>query len=117
MINEAKRADPEADFLLAEHYVRRGAQVVAEFEILIDGLDSPVAGFLGAQVVDGVLVEPDLASVRLQHAAQYLDERALACPVVADQSNDLPRVEIYRHAGQRAHTAKELGNPNAPYDG
>ena len=76
----------------------------------MNGLDSPATGFLWGQVVDQMFVKAELTAVRLQKTTQDLDSaaRALARPVVADQSNDLSRMEVHRHASQRADAAKEF---------
>src|SRR5262249_4686214 len=116
VIDESKGAKSEANPFLAEHDISRGAEIVAEFKILVDRLDAPVAGFLWSQVIDQVFVKPELAAVGLQKTAQDFDERAFAGSVVADQSDDLPRMEVQRHAGQRTDAAKELCNLGAPYD-
>ena len=55
-------------------------------------------------------VDLDRPGVRLVHAREDLDERALARAVLADQRVDLARAEVERHVGQRLGRRERLGH-------
>ena len=55
--------------------------------------------------VHRLAVEPDLALVRVQGARERLDQRRLAGAVVADDGEDLARVELEVGAVDGGHVA------------
>ena len=75
---------------------------------LVHGLDARLAGVHRALEVHDLAVEPDLARVRDQRAAQGLDQAGLARAVVTDDREDLAGVELEVAAGDRGDLAVAL---------
>src|SRR5205823_3357692 len=102
----AERVGPT--YLAAEEDVRRDVERRRDGEILIDGLDPGTARVAGGPEVHGLGVEQDLALVRLDRARERLDQRRLAGAVVADDREDLLRIELEVSASQREDVAVAL---------
>ena len=89
---EAERSSPAG--LAAEEDVGGDVQRRRDREILVDRLDPGSSGLAWRVETHPVAVEADLSVVRLQRARQGLDQRRLAGAVVADDRDDLARVEL-----------------------
>jgi len=75
--------------LPVEEEVLRDRQLWDESEVLVDGLDAETARVGNRPERHLLALDVDLAGVGRLEAAQDLHERALACPVVANQAEHL----------------------------
>jgi hypothetical protein len=116
LVREGERPDPEPDGFLPERDVRRSVQVVAQREILVDGLDPEPPSFVGRQALDLLFADPELTRVGVMQAAEQLDQRRLAGPVVAHQPEDLVRIDVERDPAQRLNAAEPLDHVDAAND-
>src|SRR5262249_23543202 len=107
-VEERDRPDPEPPRLVPEHDVRDRVEVVAQREVLVDGLDPERAGARRRERRQLLLSEPELATVGLVDPAEDVDERALAGAVVAAQRDDLAGVDGERDAVERLQPAEPL---------
>ena len=109
VVEEAELAEEAAARdLAAEEQVGGGVEVGGEREVLVDGLDAERAGLERRGDRHRPALEEDLAGVGRLDARQALHERALAGAVVADERDDLARVDGEVRAAQRAHAAEPL---------
>ena len=77
-------------------------------EILVDGLDSGSPSVARGTEMHPLAVEADLALVRLERPRECLDQRRLAGAVVADDREDLVRVQLEVGPVQRHDVAVAL---------
>ena len=87
------RAGPGRDLLAPEEEVGDDVEVVAEGEVLVDGRDPQVGRVLRFGDRDLLAVEADRAGVGAVDAGDRLHHRRLAGAVVADEADDLARVD------------------------
>src|SRR5215217_765160 len=87
------------------------AQVVEQGEVLVDGLDPELAGVGGGGASQRHPVQLHGALVQAVHAADALDQRGLAGPVVAEEREDLAGVDVEVDAVERDHRAEALAGP------
>ena len=78
--------------------------------MLVDGGDAMLLGDDRVAHDHFLALEDDLATVRLMHAGQGLDERGLARAVLADEGMDLSGAQIELHAVQRLDAREYLGD-------
>ena len=107
------RERPRLGELTAEVEVRDDVEVVAQRQILVDGLDPEPVGV--ARVADRHLpaleaVAPAVGGLR---AGDGLDQRGLAGAVVAHERDDLARVDLEVDVGERLDGAEALRDPDA----
>ena len=88
------------DLLPAEEHVLDDVEVVAQGQVLVDGLDPEGGRVPRALELDGPALPQDLAAVGLVDARDALDEHRLAGPVVADQGRDLARGHVEGDVGE-----------------
>ena len=98
-IDECERAQAKLHGLLAERDIGARVEVVAECEVLVDGLD-PVPRAPRRQALHLLLADPQLSGIGIVDSARDLDDGALSGPVVADQTEDLARIDVERDASQ-----------------
>ncbi len=103
--------------LTAEHEVLGDRKVRHERELLEDRHDPGVDRPGRVTVRRGLAVPGDRAGVRLLHAAQHLDHRALARAVLAKQGVDLARLACEIGVVERDHAAESLGDSCCRKDG
>ena len=84
------------------------SRVSTSGEVLVHGLDAEAAGELGRERLLQRAVDVDLAGVRAVRAGDALDERRLAGAVVADEPEDLARVQREADVAERADGAVRL---------
>ena len=75
-------------------------------QVLVHHLDAEVLGLPRTGQVQLPTLEVDLTLVQVEVARQRLDERRLAGTVVADQSDDLPGLDVEIGVVQRADVAE-----------
>ena len=95
--------------LAAEEHVLHRVQVGGEGQVLVHHLHPERGRFLGRGDGDPLPPEVDLSLIERQVSGQCLDERGLACAVVADDGNDLGRVDIKVGSGERPNVAEASG--------
>src|SRR5579885_801859 len=118
LVDEAQFPEQSRQWDLApEVEVRRRVELRGEREILVDDLDPQLACCDRAADRDGAALEQDLAAVRLMDPRERLYERALAGAVVADECDDLTRIDAEVGAAQRAHAAETFDNLACLEDG
>ena len=93
--------------LAAEEHVHVHGLLVGEGEVLVDDLDTELAGARGVGGLGEVAVDVDLPGGRRVDAGDQLDQGGLAGAVVADQRDDLTAVQGQAEVGDR-HDAAEL---------
>jgi hypothetical protein len=95
-IQKFERPQLESNGLLTKHDVCCGVKIVTEREMLIYGFDSKLPRTRWADVLYFHLSKPDRTFVRLLDAAQDFNQGAFARPVLANQSEHLPRENVER---------------------
>src|SRR5258708_8494054 len=100
IVEQLERAEP-ALFLAPEEDVGRGAEIVAESEVLVDDLDAFAARLDRLAEMHVLARDLDLAAARRKVAGDDLDQGRLAGAVVAHQPDDLPRLHREIAAGPR----------------
>ena len=100
---------PGHDLLPAEEHIGPDAQVRRQRQVLVDGLDAGRASLDRGPEADLLPVQQDRPRCRLQRARDQVDQGRLTGPVVPDQPDDLPRVQLHVHIAQRVHAAVALG--------
>ena len=103
------RASPAQ--LPTEEDVGRDVERWGDCEVLIDGLDPGSSSVAGRAEVRALTVEADLTFVRLQRARERFDQRRLAGTVVADDCENLARVELQVRSVQRNDMSVPLDKP------
>src|SRR5215831_11235555 len=110
VVQYPERAQSQFELATKED-IRRSGEVVAERQVLVDDFDA-----FGPCI--GRLVKGNLAALHLDRSAAWrivagndLDERGLACAVVAHQPDHLARLQRKRDVGERLNRAKMLGYP------
>ena len=113
LVEEAEPAQRAgAQQLAAEEHVRRRVDLGRQREVLVDGLDPELARLLRR-----VRSSTGRPSKRISPPSggwtpgERLDERRLAGAVVADERDDLARVDGEVRAAQRLHVAEALDDP------
>ncbi len=96
--------------LAAEEQVGGGVEVVREREVLVDGLDAVGARLARRAERDGIAVDQDLAARRAHDAREDLDQRRLACAVVADDRVHLAGAQVEADAAQGDDAPEALGH-------
>ena len=97
-----------AELLAAEEHVLHDVEVVGQREVLVDDLDPELGGVLRAVDGDLVALEQHVPRVDRVDARDALDERRLACAVVADERHDLARADVEVDLVERLHGAEGL---------
>ena len=107
------RQRPRLGELAAEIEVRDDVEVVAQRQVLVDGLDPEPVGV--ARVADRHLaaLEAVAPAVGRLRAGDGLDQRGLAGAVVAHQRDDLARVDLEVDVDERLDGAEALRDPDA----
>ncbi len=100
--------DAEAGVLVAEEQVGRDRQVRAQHDFLVHRVDAEIHRVVGPAELDDAALPDDLAARFQVHAGQQLDERGLACAVLADDGVDLPRLEGEVDMLQRVRAGEAL---------
>src|SRR5581483_695667 len=108
-VENAKRA--ELRQLVAQEQVLVDRQLWDEREVLIHGLDAVGPRRLDRVEADALSVDVDVAAVLLVETAQDLHERALAGPVVADESEHFALAKGEVDPLQDDERAEPLGHP------
>ncbi len=112
------RAEGTGSTLLAtQEEVAGDVQGRRDREGLVDGLDAVVAGVERRLEGHRLAVEHDLAGARCLGTGQALDQRRLAGAVVADDREDLARVELEVDGVQRDDVAVGLDDVDGLQDG
>ena len=99
--------------LLAEEKIRDHVEVVAQRQILKDGGDAEALRRLGCADPDLLAAEVGLTGVRGLDAVDGLDQGALAGAVVADQGDDLARVDLEVDLVEGPNGPEALGEPRS----
>ena len=94
--------------LAAEEHVRDDVEVVAEREILVDGLDAEPRRVARRVDLRLVALDEDRPGVGQVRPRDALDQRRLAGAVVADERHDLAGVHLEVDVRQRLHGAEAL---------
>jgi hypothetical protein len=97
--------------LATQEDVRGDVERGSDGEVLVDGLDACVPCVAGRAEADSFPVEADLSLVRLQSSGECLDQGRLACAVVADDRDDLLRIELEIDTVERDDLPVPLGEP------
>ena len=105
----ALRAAPAQ--LAAEEDVGGDVERRRDGEVLVDGLDPGAPRVAWRAEVHALAVEADLPLVRLQCSRERLDQCRLAGAVVADDREDLARVELEVGPVQRDDVSVALDDP------
>ncbi len=105
-------AAPWAVLLPAEEKVGGDIEVVAQGEVLVDHLDSVRAGGPRAGARHLLAVDKDAAGVRADRSSEHLHQRGFAGPVVADESDHLPRSDPEVHPLEHFEGAETLADPS-----
>ena len=63
-----------------------------------------------SNIVDSATVDGDLPRIDIQKRGNHVQERGLARAIRPDQTDDLARAAIKRHAVDRRHALETLGN-------
>ncbi len=102
--------DPAAAAMrrVAEEDVLGDGEFREQQQLLVNGRDPGALGVLRRGETHGAPVDQDLAAVRLIDAGDDLDQRRLACAVLAEQRMNLAGADVERDAAQRAHAGKAL---------
>src|SRR5262249_39375145 len=83
-------------------------QVVEQPEVLVQRVDSRIAGRAWGGEGDGPAGQADLAAIQPMDAADRLHQRRLAGPVVAQQRDDLALADGESRTVERSHRAIRL---------
>ncbi len=105
-----EKPDPGERRLVAEIDVLGERQVRHQLELLPDHAQALLERVADRGEADGPPVEPELAGVGLEVAVEDADQRRLAGPVVADEPDDLARMDGDRHPPQRLDAAEALAD-------
>ena len=95
---------------LTHEDVLRHRQVREHQRVLVDAGDPERLGICRAAQLDGLAVHGEMAAIRPVEAGHQLDQRGLACAVLADERVDLTGGEVKRHPAQG------MGGPEALRD-
>jgi hypothetical protein len=96
--------------LASEENVCRSRQIVGEREILVDDLDAHGARIDRPMEMHGVAFEAKISMARRKVSGDDLNERRLACAVVAHQADHLTREDLHVHAMERANCTEFLAD-------
>ena len=94
---------------LVDKNVVRNAQQLFDIQLLINAGDARSSGLVRVLEVLLYAVYEDLTLVCLMYTSQHLDQRRLACAVLADQAEDLARLDCQLHVSQSHYARKTLG--------
>src|SRR5215210_584447 len=97
--------------LAVQEHVVEDRELVDEGEILVDGLDTQGARLGDGTEVDLVAFDQDPSVVGTVEARYGLEQRALACPVVADEPEDLSFADVQVHALENGDGPEALDDP------
>jgi hypothetical protein len=92
--------------LPAEEDVLGDAEIGLERQLLVDDGDAQRLRVARARHSHRLAAEPHGAGVRPVHAAEDLDQRALAGPVLAQERMHLARTQLEAYLLERPHTGK-----------
>ena len=107
-LGQAPQHGRRRDCLAAKKHVRHHIKIVAESKVLIDGLDAKMRGLSRRVDLDLRAVESDHARIRLVRPRDDLDESRFAGAVVAGERDNLGRIDLEIHAGQRVNRSEAL---------
>ena len=91
---------------LVDKNVVRNAQQLFDIQLLINAGDARSSGLVRVLEVLLYAVYEDLTLVCLMYTSQHLDQRRLACAVLADQAEDLARLDCQLHVSQSHYARK-----------
>ncbi len=103
--------DAEPARQCAEHQIFRDRQLGYEMQFLIDDGDAGVDGGLRARETVLDAVEAQRSGFRNVDARQHLEQRRLACPVLAHEAVHFTGPHVQRHAVERAHAGEADRDP------
>ncbi len=95
---------------MAEEDVFGNGQLVKQHGFLVDRGDACACGLLRIGKAARLAVKQDRAAVGLIDPSQDFHHSGLARAIFANQSGDLPGIELQRHAAQSAHAGEGLGH-------
>ena len=99
---------PKWSDLVVEEEVLEDGQLGNECEVLVDRLDPVCGGILDRLEMHFTTPDKETARVLRRVPAQDLDERALACAIVADQAKHLARVQGEVYAAEHRERSEAL---------
>jgi hypothetical protein len=94
--------------LPTEKDVRHRIQLRRHREILVYGLDAPLAGVVWRSELHPLSLEDDLARVWRKDASYDVDQGGLAGTVVSDEGNDFARTHLEVHALESLYRSERL---------
>ena len=105
-VDQAQRALAR---LAAEENIRRHVEIIQDVQFLVDERDAVAHGVIDAVDFHRLAVNKDFPGVRLVDAAEDFHQRGFARAVLADQRDDLARINFEVHFAQREHAGEALG--------
>ena len=108
-----EHAAPRLD---AEHDIFDHTQIRNQVELLIDHPDAEPLGRPWSVDDDGATVERNLAGIGRQRAGENLHEGRFSGAVLTDQRMHFARVDVERHAVERANAGEGLHDPRHPQE-
>src|SRR5271157_1567267 len=118
-VERAKEAanDPSRSNLASEEHIIGDRQRRRQRQVLVDSLDTRLARFNRRPKVHDIARKADFAGVGNHGAANSLDERRLSGAVIADDREDLARIEIEVGVVERGDAAVAFDELAAGEDG